>query len=44
MLNGHTPHIPLVLTGKKYRDTTLEMNTAGRFRVFISGWESGSGD
>lgn len=42
ILNVHTSYIPLVLTGEKYRDTTLQMNTVGRFRVFIQGRESES--
>jgi hypothetical protein len=39
ILAVHASPIPLVLTGKKYRDTTFQMNTAGRFRVFMSGRE-----
>jgi hypothetical protein len=39
ILAVHASFIPLVLTGKKYRDATFQMNTAGRFRVFMSGRE-----
>ena len=35
ILTAHTPCIPLVLTGKKYRDTILQMNTLAGSRMFM---------